>query len=102
MGCEMRKQQDLYQGIICICIANAFHSHWTFNIQLFTEHLLCARCWGYNGIHERQCSCLHGAYTSVGKWTVIKKTNKVISDSAVCYEDSAEDRAACCSKGGVT
>lgn len=27
--------------------------------------------------------------------------NKIISDSDMCYEDSTEDMAVCCGRGGV-
>lgn len=83
MSCEMSKQQDLYKGIVCICIANEFNSRSTFNIQLLTEHLLCANA-GDTTEYMKGNVPAFTDYTSVGKWTVMKKTNKMISDSDVC------------------
>lgn len=39
---------------------------------------------------------------SVGKWTVIKRINKIISDSDVCFEDNTGDCGTeHCSRGGT-
>lgn len=72
-------------------------------VQLLPGHLLCARCWGYSGIYERPCSCFPSTYMSVGKWEVVKKINKIISDSDVCCEDSIGNHSReSCSRGNIS
>lgn len=64
--------------LLCLLLCFLFFGGYFSIQQVFTEYLLCARCWVNNVNKTRLSFCLHGAYSLVGEAAISKPTSMQI------------------------